>query len=47
MNDHSEPENQPKGPGEAMEAFMEAFGKMDVYAQIVIEEFLEALLNEK
>ena len=49
MKDHSEPEqeNHVGGPAEALEAFMGGFGKMDVYAQIVLEEFMEALLDKK
>jgi hypothetical protein len=48
MADHSEPEQEtrPVGPGETMGAFIDSFGKMDIYAQIVIEEFMEALLDK-
>jgi len=49
MDSHSEEtqENKPAGPGDAFGAFMGEFGQIDVYAQIVIEEFMEALLNVK
>lgn len=47
MTDHSEPENPSPGATDALAAFMEAFGNMDIYAQIVMEEFMEALLNDE
>jgi len=48
MTTHSEPEDEtPPTPGDALGAFLDSFGKMDIYAQIVIEEFMEALLDEK
>jgi hypothetical protein len=39
--------NKPEGPSEALQAFFGSFGEIDLYAQIVLEEFMEALLNEK
>lgn len=38
---------QSSDPGSAIEAFFLNFGKIDVFSQIVIEEFMEALLEEK
>jgi len=31
----------------AMELFFKQFGDMDIYSQIVLEEFFKELLNEK
>jgi hypothetical protein len=49
MDDHYSTEEGAENtdPASAMEAFFGNFGKMDIYAQIVIEEFIGALLNEK
>jgi hypothetical protein len=33
--------------GEAMKAFLDQFGNMDIYAQIVLEEVLGELINGK
>lgn len=33
--------------GEAMKAFLDQFGHMDIYAQIVLEEVLGELINGK
>lgn len=33
--------------GEAMKAFLDQFGDMDIYAQIVLEEVLGDLINGK
>lgn len=45
MEDHSEAESE--GGAEAMAAFFGNFGEMDLYAKIVLEEFMEILLGEK
>lgn len=42
METHSEAD-----PGEAIGAFLESFGTMDLYSQIVLEELLEILLEKK
>jgi hypothetical protein len=33
--------------GEAMKDFMEQFGDMDIYTQIILEELLAELINGK
>jgi hypothetical protein len=43
MEDKSEPADL---GSEALEAFFGQFGKIDVHAQIVLEEFFKELLNE-
>jgi hypothetical protein len=45
MEGHSEGESN--DAGEAVAAFFGNFGEMDIYAKIVLEEFMEALLSEK
>lgn len=45
MEDHSETTNN--CPKEAMDAFFGMFGQMDIYAKVVIEEILEALIEQK
>lgn len=44
MEDHSDSSNS---TADAMAAFMGMFGEIDIYAKIVIEELLEALIEEK
>jgi hypothetical protein len=48
MSPHSEtPEEKTQAEAaEALATFFGQFGTMDVYAQIVLEEFLEALLGK-
>ena len=45
MEDHSDSDGN--NPGLAIEAFLSAFGKMDIYSQIVMEEFMEVLLEKE
>ena len=39
-------ENHEKDTAEAMESFLSQFGTMDIYVQIVLEEFFRELLED-
>jgi hypothetical protein len=45
MTTHSE-DDETNDPGSAMGAFFGSFGNMDIYAQLVLEEFMEMILDE-